>query len=204
MKDRARGLRQVGVTVGFAVALLAVRWALSGRLQFTFMLWNLALGLVPVACAYAGGQRLFPLRLGAWWLFFPNAPYMITDLVHLRPRNMPYWFDVGMMVALAWAGLVAACVSLRWMQGDVRARWGRTAAQLFLPLVAATTGFAIWLGRFLRLNSWDAVVDPQAALGTILHALIAGKGPQALGVTLLFGAMLWVVYRTSAHSNTYA
>ncbi|MBN1310505.1 MAG: DUF1361 domain-containing protein [Anaerolineae bacterium] len=54
-----------------------------------------------------------------WLLLFPNAPYLLTDLVHLQPQeNMPFWFDLILIVAFAWAGFFLRLISLVLMQGN--------------------------------------------------------------------------------------
>lgn len=128
-------------------------------------------------------------RALAWWLFFPNSAYLVTDLVHLRPRAMPYWFDVGLFAAFALAGLAASTYSLERMRAHVPER----LRVVFVLGVAASAGFAIWVGRFLRFNSWDALLAPWRTLVTIgEHA--AHRPAQALGVTLLFGGLLLVAH----------
>lgn len=189
-------MRTLAPPVGFAVALLTFRMAATQTTDFAFLAWNLALALVPVALS-APARGGLP-RLLAWWLFFPNAAYLVTDLVHLRPRQMPYWFDIGMMAAFAWAGLVAASWSLERMASRVERARPRA---LFVFAVGASGGFAIWVGRFLRLNSWDALVQPQTTLEVIARAVTA-RPTQAVGVTVLFGGMMLVVHATMTRQRS--
>jgi uncharacterized membrane protein len=179
--------RTVVVAAAFALALLALRAGLTGRPDFLFLVWNLALALIPVGLAIP--ERGGVPRLVLWWLFFPNAAYLVTDLVHLRPRAMPHWFDVGLFASFALAGLAASAWSLERMRGRVPSRW----RFVFLLAVGASAGFAIWIGRFLRLNSWDPLLRPWRTLATIASA-VAERPVQAVGVTLLFGGMLLVAH----------
>ncbi len=176
------------VAAVFALSLLVARVLYTGRPTYLFLVWNLLLAMIPLALALParGGAGRFAL----WLLFFPNAPYLVTDLVHLRPRAAPYWFDIGMLVAFGWAGLFAGTVALERMVARVegRARW------LVLAGVGVSSGFAIWLGRFLRLNSWDPIVRPASSAERVLSALTGGLGAQAAGVTALFGALVLVVF----------
>ncbi|MEO1631092.1 MAG: DUF1361 domain-containing protein, partial [Bacteroidota bacterium] len=120
--------RLVVASVGFAVALIAARIAVTGDLQFAFLLWNLFLASVPLVLSrgLARFERPGWLALGvgsAWLLFFPNAPYILTDLVHLRVRpEAPYWFDLVLLLAAAWSGMLVGMVSLAEVHGTVR-RW---------------------------------------------------------------------------------
>ncbi|HJL05106.1 MAG TPA: DUF1361 domain-containing protein [Polyangiaceae bacterium LLY-WYZ-15_(1-7)] len=121
-----RDLRAVALACAFAGALLAARFAWTGGLGFAFLLWNLALALAPLALALParGGAP----RFVAWLLFFPNAPYLVTDFVHLGAGDAPLWFDVGLLAAFAWAGLLAGCVSLERMRGRVEGPGARGPA----------------------------------------------------------------------------
>jgi len=177
------------VAATFALSLLVARVLYTGRSTYLFLVWNLMLAMIPLALAMPERGGLG--RFAVWLLFFPNAPYLVTDLVHLRPRSAPYWFDIGMLVAFAWAGLFAGTVGLERMVMRIDDRWRRA---LFLAGVGASSGFAIWLGRFLRLNSWDPILRPASSVERVLQALTGGLGAQAAGVTALFGALVLVVF----------
>ncbi len=189
MPFRDRPWLAVLVAGTFALALLVARVLYTGQLTYLFLAWNLWLAVVPLVLAEP--ERGGPVRFVLWWLFFPNAPYLVTDLVHLEPRSAPYWFDIGMLVAFAWAGLLAGSMALERMYARVE---GRALRALFLGSVALSSGFAIWLGRFLRLNSWDPLLRPWTSLAIVSDALRSGLALQAFGVTLLFGALVLVVF----------
>ena len=128
-----RRLVALGVLVAasaFAVGLVALRYGLSGSGQYLGLCWNLVLAWVPLAFALLaydrdrrrgrGGFALFaPLLL--WLAFLPNAPYLVTDFVHLRDETtMPVWFDVALLSSFAWIGLLLGFVSVYLAQGVVR------------------------------------------------------------------------------------
>lgn len=191
-------LRALGPACFFAVCLLLTRWWWAGHPRFFFLVWNLFLALIPVALAALPCRSRVSesLRFIGWILFFPNAPYLITDLLHLTPRpGVPLWFDVGLISTFACAGLLAACLSLRQMHDRVQEWRGEVAGWSFAAMVALLSGFGIWLGRFLRVNSWDALTEPlalaEAAIQPLLHPVLHIR---AWGVTLLFGGLLFVVY----------
>lgn len=191
-------LPSLGLACAFSLAALLTRFWWSGRAEFFFLVWNLFLALVPVGLAAlrCRSRAAEAVRFSAWLLFFPNAPYLITDLLHLHPRaGVPLWFDVGLLSAFAWAGLLAACSSLKSMHARVRAWRGRFAGWTFVGGVAFLSGFGIWLGRFLRLNSWDAFTEPSELFRVALQPLLHPRtNLRAWGVTLLFGGLLFVVY----------
>src|SRR5204862_669086 len=98
---------------------------------------------------------------GAWLLFFPNAPYIFTDLIHLTTGFYNhFWVDMVLILLCALIGLVLGFVSLYLMQSVVTRMVGRAASWLFIAAVAGLGSFGIYLGRFLRFNSWDIVFKP--------------------------------------------
>jgi len=190
-----------------ACAILAVRMRLSHSPGYIFMVWNLFLAWVPYvwSLAAASSRRRAP---AAWWrlilpgalwlLFFPNAAYLVTDFVHLRPRELiPLWFDVGMLAVFAWNGCFLAVASLRTMQTLVAGYLGGAASWLFVATAIGLDGLGIYLGRFLRWNSWDLFLNPHGVLSDAA-AIIAHpiENRQATGVIGLFGVLLLVCYMT--------
>ena len=161
-----------------AVSLVAIRWVYSGRPVFLFLLWNLSLAWLPLILAMtAGALRRFPLLAilagVAWLLFLPNAPYLLTDLLHLgRYDGAPFWYDMLTLLVFALTGLLLGFVSLEMMHGLVHERLGRITGWLFALAALALSSVGVYIGRFLRWNSWDALLRPAdilADLWTLLH-----------------------------------
>jgi uncharacterized membrane protein len=131
-------------------------------------------------------------------LFFPNSPYIVSDLIHLGPRNgVPVWFDTIMIFSFAWNGLILGFLSL-WLVQQLMAGWlGCTASWLLVAGTLGATGFGIYLGRFQRWNSWDILVDPIGLLRDVaLRVRNPVDYPRTLGVTILFAGFLMVAYLT--------
>lgn len=187
-----------GVTSTFAVGLVASRAWLTGRSSYNFLLWNLFLAWVPIAFAMLSHvtwtrSRIVAVTAGVAWLaFFPNAGYVITDLMHLRTtRGGPIWLDTLMVFSIAWASVLAGVISLRIVHNLVRRSRGAVVGWLFTFAVSIAAGFGVFLGRFQRWNSWDIVTRPDALVADTLRNLTV---PRALVFSLLFGALLWLVY----------
>lgn len=152
------------------VALVIARMITSRDLHNAFLIWNLFLAWLPLvfallACELFRSGRGSGWKLGglggAWLLFFPNAPYIFTDVIHLVYRaHRFFWVDLLLILICALTGLVLGFVSLYLMQSLVRRRFGQIAGWLFVVGVAGLSGFGIYLGRFLRFNSWDIVARP--------------------------------------------
>jgi len=153
-----------------SVALVIARIIGTGKLRYGFLVVNLFLAWLPLvfavlACeSLRGGKRarwqFFGLS-AAWLLFFPNAPYIFTDLIHLtRGYFTHFWVDMMLILSCALTGLVLGFVSLYLMQSVVTQRFGRLAGWVFVALIVGLSSFGIYLGRFLRFNSWDVVANP--------------------------------------------
>jgi uncharacterized membrane protein len=192
---------------GLAIGLLAGRVWLSQSRNFSFLIWNLFLAWVPyfwslwaLSIHQRAPRRWWALLLPAilWLLFFPNAPYLITDLIHLRQRpEIPLWYDVGLLMSFVWAGCFLAVASLNMMHQIIRGYIGRLWSWMLVMGIMGLCGLGIYMGRFLRWNSWDIFLYPTDILGDIGHRLIHPISHlQAYGVTLLFAAFLFVCYGT--------
>lgn len=190
-----------------ACGIFAGRVYLSRSLTYRFLAWNLFLAWVPYVCslwiAYLCRHQTrswwyLVIPAGLWLIFFPNAPYLLTDLWHLRTRPpVPAWYDLGMFIAFAWTGCFLAIVSLRVMQMQVKTRMGWLASWIFVMATLGLSGLGIYMGRFLRWNSWDLVLHPRGILADVTAWLVHPRGHlQMYGFTLLFTAVLLVCYLT--------
>lgn len=103
-----------------------------------------------------------------WVLFMPNSFYMLTDLFHLENMdNGRPWFDLTLILSFAWSGILAGIVSLRQMEMMLRKTKGELFSVLIICVVMWLNAFGIYIGRFLRFNSWDIFVNPFSLLGEI-------------------------------------
>jgi uncharacterized membrane protein len=171
---------------------------------YAFLVWNLFLAWVPFACALAvreghrrqmrGGLLLVPFF--AWLAFLPNAPYLVTDFMHLRWREgAPLWFDAIMLASFAWAGVGLGVASLRMCSRVVEERRGQWLAALFVVLSGFATGFGIYLGRFIRFNTWDVLTRPLAVLHVSLSPIVHPfEHPHAWVFTATFGLFFLTAY----------
>jgi len=155
-----------------------------------FMLWNLYLAAIPTVVALLIFRRpgrpgpAWFVGFGVWLLFLPNAPYVLTDVMHLRedlyasPSRMHTYGVLLSYSAFFAAGLVSYVVSLQLFRKFLH---GAIPGQLVLPallIVHALSVVAVYIGRFMRLNSWDVVFAPRA----VLDAVIRIPRPSSLAV----------------------
>lgn len=198
-------LYAVALSSMLALAIFAARVSLTGTRAYSFLVWNLLLAWIPYLMSLwadaehrrAPRQRWrLAVPAGVWLLFFPNAPYILTDFIHLqRPPAFSWWYDVGLIAAFAWAGCFLGIASLGAMQTIVRTILGRSASWLFALSVVALSGLGVYLGRVQRWNSWDALLTPHAVLGELAATLESRAAlKEAIGISGMFGALLLALY----------
>lgn len=189
---------------GLCVALLVVRMQRTGSDDYDFLAWNLFLAWVPFVLAllvYDARRRgvagVGQLAIGGLWLLFlPNAPYIVTDLIHLGAiPGAPLWFDGGMIASFAFTGLVLGLGSLFLVQIVLAQAFGSRAGWALVLAAIPLCSVGIYVGRFLRLNSWDAIVDPSVLAGPV-HAFLLDPlaSERFLAVTFLFTGFLALSY----------
>ncbi|TCZ73532.1 DUF1361 domain-containing protein [Flaviaesturariibacter aridisoli] len=156
-------------SIAFPAGLSAWRFAYSGSRFFLFLNWNLLLALIPFLLTRQLLRRVdwiesrwgFRFLFGLWLLFLPNTFYISTDLLHLRQRpGLPLWYDLVLLLAFAWNGLLLGVQSLWQMERVLLARWGLRRSWLFVFPVLALCSFGVYIGRYLRYNSWDLLLAP--------------------------------------------
>jgi uncharacterized membrane protein len=189
---------------GFCITLVAVRAWHTGANGYSFLVWNLVLAWIPflLALAFYDGYRRRRSRLvlaglaTLWLLFLPNAPYMVTDLVHLGEiPGAPLWFDGAMIAAFAGTGLLLGLASVFLVHAVAMRALGVWSGWLALIPVLALCSAGVFIGRFGGLNSWDAFVRP-GRLGDLLATHLADPlaSRRALAATLAYAAFLALAY----------
>jgi uncharacterized membrane protein len=189
-----------------SMATFVVRALFSGTLLvYSNLVWNLVLAWIPYIFSFlAGGlHRLFPkhwwmlvIPAGIWLLFFPNAPYMLTDFLHLTPRpGIPLWFDILMLATFSWTGIFLAIASLRTMQSLVKYYLGGVFSWFFATFALGLSALGIYLGRFERWNSWDMLTHPKSIVKDLVYQLLNPlDNLRFFGFTILITAFLLMCY----------
>jgi uncharacterized membrane protein len=182
------------------IATVEIRTHETGDAYYRFLVWNLILAWVPLVfaiAAYARARRRVDLSVAVllipWLLFFPNAPYLLTDFIHLGEGPAPLWYDALMLSAFAWTGLLLAFGSLYLVQMIVRRAFGGTVAWLAVLAALGLASVGVYVGRFLRLNSWDALLHPVRVAEVLREqvSVVPGRMTEAL---LALVAFLFVGY----------
>jgi uncharacterized membrane protein len=205
----------LALSSALAVGILAVRVARVERMTYVFLVWNLFLAWVPYLWSLwaAAIQRRFPrdwwrllLPGGLWLLFFPNAPYLVTDFIHLRERApVPIWYDIGLLAAFAWSGCFLAVASLQTMQRLVGQLCGAVVSWLFVLASVGLCGLGVYLGRVERWNSWDLLFYPHDVLAAAVRPILDPLSHiRPLGVSAMFAAILFACYVTFISVSTHS
>ena len=196
------------------LALLGFRFMISGRNSQLSLGWNLFLAAVPVVLGLLTElwtrksprglalPLLFPLTL-VWLVFLPNSSYIFTDFIHLIQHGMSsdanargmntmlVWYDVVLRSVFAFTGHLSGLFSLFTMHFVYTRFFGRAWGWFLVLFSSLAVGYGVFLGRFIRLNSWNVITHPQAVLNAVFGNVFA---EDALFFSLTFGIFVLISY----------
>jgi len=190
-----------GLLSAVAVVMILGRIIMVQNLGGIFLVWNLFLAWIPLGLAYLAedfwrqkflGRWSVLACLGLWLLFFPNAPYLITDLIHLKgsPDHL-IWYDALMDFVFALAGLITGLYSLLKVHRLIDRIGNKPIAWVIVTATLILSSYGVYLGRFGRWNSWDIVNHPFSLIRYSIHSL---HNPLAVQLTLSFSFAMTVIY----------
>lgn len=187
------------------ITLLIGRICIYSSFNYIFLIWNLFLAWIPLYFSeklshYEKENKnwmIVPLFF-SWLVFFPNAPYIITDLFHLKPHShVPVWFDLILIISFAWNGLLLGFISLMEVHKTLLKMYSNKISWLIVVSILFLSGYGIYLGRFERWNSWDIVTHPFRLFSHMFENFFDPDVlPRLMGVTLSFGLFLSIGYMT--------
>ncbi len=183
------------------------RVIISQDFLFKNLIWNLFLAWLPYcfSLGIAALHRLKPdwwyaliIPGGFWLVFLPNSFYIVTDLIHVSQRHsIPVWYDAGLIAITAWTGIFLAVASLHSVQGVVRNYLGNIMGWVFSLIVIGLSGYGVYLGRFLRWNSWDLLLEPTEILSDTLSPLLHPiTYADKIGFIVMYTSLYLVTYLT--------
>ena len=174
----------VAALLSWSVSLVLYRMLWGTTWNGAGLLWNLLLAAIPLLWSSAFVRAVARkhwfwavISFTLWLLFLPNAPYLLSDLIHLRAvPPVPEWYVLAMLLSCAATGTLLGYISLLEVQGAIERRFGSVAGWLLAFSSLLLCGFGIYLGRFLRWNSWDALTRPLQFARTIVGQFVdAGR-----------------------------
>lgn len=186
----------------FCIGLIAYQSIFTANYTYFFLAWNLFLAWVPLFFALIWQKRLeLNKPLAAWkqlglfglcLLFWPNAPYLITDLVHLnRWINPAQWTDIIVFFASACTGLLLGLYSLYKIHQILSRTFSAFKCLLIMIGTIVLSSYGIYLGRVQRWNSWDIVTKPHHL---IRDAFVQLGSPEAWSIIIGFSLFLGFSY----------
>ncbi|MFD2602933.1 DUF1361 domain-containing protein [Flavobacterium suzhouense] len=188
----------------FCIALLLLRAKITQSIFFFFLIWNLFLAYTPLAITSLMRQQSYLMKKWYWftpalllWLvLLPNAPYIITDFIHLKKEtNVPVWFEILLIASFSTCGMLFGLASMKDMFTMILKRTTERIAWIALAIVSILCGFGMYVGRFLRYNTWNILQKPYALTVDILCSLTNVETCKpAWGITLGFGILMFLLF----------
>ena len=204
---------QIYLLTAFAVLLSIIRIAVYGSSFLLYMLWNIFLAYLPfiisfVLLWYVDHKKITKGSAAVagvfWFLLFPNAPYIVTDFIHVgSSRLVPIWLDILLIFTCASVGLLLGFHSLFHIEQLLQKRFSRSRVTVILSGLLAFSSFGIYIGRFLRFNSWDVFTDSTFFLKNVWRIVIgASHFPESYIFSGYFFVFLWVTYTAWKYDKT--
>jgi uncharacterized membrane protein len=202
MKTNISFQKILGIFFAFIGGLILVRFMFTGKYAFLFLVWNLFLAWIPFIISRAfkkmGRAAMWKQAVVflVWLLFFPNALYMVTDLIHLEQEtSVPKWYDAVLLFSCAAIAMVMAFISLLRLEKYLMDKFNGRVVERLVFFILFLGSFGVYLGRFLRWNSWDIVSNPLGLFFSIGQRFIFPlQHLQTWGITLVFTSSFYLLY----------
>lgn len=204
--EQSRLVRALGILGATSVGLLLVRCLAYGRMEFGYMVWNLLLATMPLLFVWLLLERLKTNRWSSDWIcivlsllwlgFLPNSFYIVTDLIHLAEvTNQTLLYDSVMMFVFSITGFTLGYAAVIPMHQQLRRRLKPLQANSVIGVVFLLCSFAIFLGRYMRWNTWDILANPAGLIFDVSDSFVNPRaGGQVWSTTLLFFCVITALY----------
>jgi uncharacterized membrane protein len=213
-------LKTFGIMMVFFVSILVLRGLLAGQGRFGFIIFNLVLAAVPLGVWWAFEQVRIKLKgksllltwlicMAIWLLFLPNAFYILTDFMHLNTdvlvnargniarhtttyeRGDPiYMYDSLLLLLATIGGAYLGGIALLKVYTYNRAFIGHARAVIISTMAVLLSGVGIYIGRYSRWNSWQALTHPVQIITELAHDMTQQLSRQRLLITVLSTSIL--------------
>ena len=209
MKAIKSYLYPLALFLTFNLIVLLIRDLVIETNLYNFLLFNLFLGFLPILVAFI--LTLSYKKLSRFWIivfvlvwliFYPNAPYMITDLIHVNAESSYVIYDALIIFSFAMLSLFFGFYSIKMVQNVIQEIWNKKVARIAVAASIVLSSFGIYLGRILRLNSWDIFTEPIKTFLNILHHLSPIEGNiQTYIIIVLFSCIQYILLLTIKDNN---
>ena len=166
------------MAVGLLFAMVGFRILYSEKLYYLFLIWNTVLATIPYIISEFTAKGTFnkyqnTVLACACILFLPNALYLISDFEHLAERPpVPYFYDILLMFYASLLGLLLNILALRNLHTVALRYFPPKVSNGLIAFIILLSGFGVYLGRYLRWNSWDLLTNPRALLYDCAHRIL--------------------------------
>lgn len=204
--------RSVIILTVLAVTLNILRVIIWGKLSFVYILWNILLSFIPFIISFLLlsflkegklNKIIFIIGFILWMLFIPNAPYIITDFIHLGEiRSVPVIYDIFLIFSSASVGLILGFYSFFHIEQIIKTKFSQKTTSLIMGIIILIISFGIYLGRFLRFNSWDVFINHTSLIKNVWK--IFSQSTTHMEVyfyTILFFFFLYLSYSAWKQAN---
>lgn len=201
--------RLLTLSMFFSCIMVLARIAYTGKLTFVSLIWNLFLACIPyLITQFLCSKPQWILKKGIfifffllWLIFIPNSFYILTDLFHLADRQndyqAPQWYDLALILSFAWNGLLLGILSVRQMEKITQLFISNSNELLFLYPIMWLNALGVYVGRYLRYNSWDVLTDPFQLFRDIANILLHPLAFRyAWGMIFCFSILMTLMYTT--------
>lgn len=198
--------------LSYSILLLLCRATLTQSIYLFFLVWNTFLGIIPLLISsyiHFTGELLSKTKLVMllliWLVFLPNSFYIITDVVHLpKSSKHLFWLDATIILSCAITGFYAGFISINQISQVVQLKYAIKIQQWHLVLLAILSGFGIYIGRILRFNSWDIILQPTYLIETLFQQIIDLK---PVLFSIHFGLFIYLTLycfkKITTHEHTF-
>lgn len=201
MKQHRRQIFYLGLATGAFAFLLLFRVYVLGSYSFLFLVWNLFLAWVPYIASLFLDVKQRMVQVFAWVVFtafLANAPYIITDLIHVKTlAKVNPFFDAAVIFFAAWLGMMLSCVALNNMYTHLRARFSRAKVYTVMGLFFWLVAIALYLGRYKRWNSWNLITHPTEIVSDFVRVVADMRAdPSAVYASIAISFITFVCFVT--------
>lgn len=178
-----------------AVGMNIIRLFMIDAQSYVWLNWNLFLALIPILFYYL----FFNLKKNwaritsffAWLLFLPNALYLVTDFLHLRNVGPEWvlWYDGMMIFAYSLLGILSFAFTTHFISKKVF----KLAYLHSVGFISFLSAFGIYLGRYIRWNTWDIVTRPFSLFENIFNIIFTKSGDSVFLMTLVSFTALGII-----------
>jgi len=204
--------KQIGSLLVLAIILNILRVFIFKNYTFTYMFWNIFLAAIPFCISsllilYTSKddflKPFFIVGFILWFLFLPNAPYVITDFIHLgKIHGVPVMYDTFLLFTSAWVCLLMGLYSLWHMERIFLLKFSKKVTNAIIFIVIFFASFGVYLGRFLRFNSWDIFTIHDSLITSIGNIFTKSNNYENVyAYTILFFFFIYISYLSFKNSN---